>query len=179
MIWRNLPLLLLALVFIALGSVLFVKMPRLPQSVVEVEESEPEEELPPSFVGRMVMPSIDELYVLGNSAGRDLLQFQRFLQGRAAGLHWVASEHFKNEKSQSKRHKKSSVKDVYMGLRLTIDSTGTITPSILFCNTKDQEFSDLVLQHIKTFWRYPRGTAGKFDVWMPILWHADWDPKKG
>lgn len=177
MIWRNLPLLLLALVFITLGSVLFVKAPQhplRPRQAVDAAVPEPEEVIPPSFAGRMEMPSIDNLYVLDNSAGRDLQQFQRFLQGRAAGLHWVASEHFKNEKSQAKHHKKHSVKDVYMGLKLSIDSTGTIAPTILFCNTKDQEFSDLVLKHINTFWKYPRGTTGKFVVWMPILWRADW-----
>lgn len=174
MIKRNFPLLLFALMFVVLGTVLYVMVPQhLPQAV-ESEEPMPEEKKVSSFTGRMVIPTIEELYVLDNSAGRDLLQFQRFLQGRAAGLHWVASEHFKSEKAQARHHKKNDVKDVYMGVKLSIDSTGTVTPKIVYCSSKDQEFSDLVLQHIKAFWRYPRGTTGKFEVWLPILWRADW-----
>ncbi|MCF0222111.1 MAG: hypothetical protein HUK19_07445 [Fibrobacter sp.] len=160
MIRRNFPLLLLAMMFIVLGTVLFVKVPQQVPLMVEVEEQEPPEQMQSSFTGRMVMPSMDDLYVLDNSAGRDLLQFLRFLQGRAAGLHWLASSHFR--------------KDVYMGLKLSIDSTGIVTPTILYCNSKDQKFSDLVLQHIRAFWRYPPGTTGKFEVWMPILWRESW-----
>lgn len=174
MILRNFPLLLLALVFIALGSVIFLKAPERPLLVQALEE-EPEPELETkSFTGRMVMPSLDDIYVLENSAGRDVIQFERFLQGRAAGLHWLAADHFKNEKTAAKHHRGSQVKDIYMGLKLTVDSLGTVAPTILFCNNNDKDFTNLVLQHIGAYWKYPRGVSGKFEVWVPIVWRADW-----
>lgn len=173
MILRNFPLLLLALIIIALGSVIFIKTPERPMLLPAVVEPEPEV-VSNSYLGRMVMPSLDDIYVLDNSAGRDLLQFERFLRGRAAGLHWVATEHFKNEKAFARHHKNASVKDIYMGLKLTVDSLGTMDPSILFCNNNDQEFTALVLQHIRAFWKYPRSVSGKFEVWVPIVWRADW-----
>lgn len=174
MILRNFPLLLLALMFIALGSVIFMKAPERPLTLLVAEEELEPEQTVKSFTGRMVMPSVDDIYVLDNSAGRDLLQFERFLQGRAAGLHWVASDHFRNEKAAAKHHKNVQVKDVYMGLKLTVDSLGTMTPSILFCNSTDQDFTKLVLQHIGAYWKYPRGVSGKFEVWVPVVWRANW-----
>lgn len=172
MIKRNFPLLLLAFVCIALSSVVFMRAPERHLQPIP-EEPEPEV-ISHSFTGRMVMPSIDDIYVLDNSAGRDLLQFERFLQGRAAGLHWLATEHFKNEKSFAKHHKNARVKDVYMGFKISVDSTGTMTPNILYSNTKDQDFTNLVLQHINAYWKYPRSAGGKLDVWLPIVWRADW-----
>lgn len=172
MISRNLPLLLLALIFIGFSSVLFVRAPEriLPPPQ---EESAVLKEAK-HFTGRVVMPSLDDLYVLDNSAGRDLVLFESFLQGRTAGLHWVADQHFRNEKAGTKHRKDAQVHDIYMGLKLTVDSLGFMEPEILFCNTADQDFKKLVLDHVKAYWRYPRGASGKFEVWMPIVWLADW-----
>lgn len=171
MIKRNFPLLLLALVFVALSSVVFVKYP---EHVVEAVEEPLVIENTDYYTGRMIMPTLDDIYVLENSAGRDLIQFENFLQGRATGLHWVAAEHFKNAKAYAKHHRKGDVKDIYVGLKMTVDSLGFMEPEILLCNTEDNDFKKLLLNHIKTFWRYPRGASGKFEVWMPIVWRADW-----
>lgn len=174
MISRNLPLLLLALVFIGLGSALFILAPK---HVLQVPEEEPESvvlEDTKYFTGRMVMPSLDDFYVLDNSAGRNLLQFESFLQGRAAGLHWISEQHFSNEKSYARHHRGAEIRDVYMGLKLSVDSLGAMEPEILFCNTEDSDFKNLVLNHVKAYWRYPRSSGGKFEVWMPITWRANY-----
>ncbi len=173
MIKRNFPLLLLILVFAALFTVPFMdyKEHTLSASI------EPEPEEVKSFTGRMIMPSLDDLYVLDNSAGRDLLQFEKFLQGRAAGLHWLAVEHFKKERAELKQQRKKGapLKDIYIGLKLTLDSLGYFAePEILFSNSDDQDFVSLVQNHIKAYWRYPRSTQGKLEVWVPVIWRGDW-----
>ena len=88
MLKRNAPLLAFALVFVAVLYFVY-SIPQY-EPIVDVEE---EEEVPEeAFTGRVEMPSIDEIYVIENTAGRDLNKLAMFLEGRAAGLHYLSSE---------------------------------------------------------------------------------------
>ena len=165
---RNLPIYFMILVFagmlFALSRVhLYTPLPKVEQEPVPVEGQ-------PGFTGRVVMPSLEDIYVLENSAGRDILQFEKFLQGRAAGLHFASSTYFKtNQKSF-----KSDSPHAIMGLKLTLDSLGVFTPEILFTNVRDDNFKGLVLSQIQTYWRYPRSESGRFVAWVPIAWKINY-----
>ncbi len=161
---RDLPIIFLVLVF---AGLLFILSQIHQYSPVVSVEPVPEPETQQSFTGRVVMPSLDDIYVLDNSAGRDLLQFERFLQGRAAGLHFASSTYFKSHRP---RKGKQSSGSVMMGIRLTLDSLGVFTPEILFSNTDDKDFQNLVLSQIQTYWRYPRSEEGHLVVWVPVVW---------
>jgi len=172
---RDLPILFLIVVF---GGLLFfltqVKTDQPVASIVPVEH--PVEQK--AFTGRVVMPSLNDIYVLENSAGRDLLQFEKFLLGRAAGLHYAAASHFKKNRASrnraSKKRGKEKSPDVLMGLMLTLDSLGHFSPEILFSNTDDENLKGLVLSQVQTYWRYPRSESGRFVVWVPIAWKSSW-----
>lgn len=167
---RDLPILFLILAFG--GLLFFLTQVKTGQPVVSiVPEEQPVAQK--GFTGRVVMPSLDDFYVLENTAGRDLMQFERFLQGRAAGLHYAAAGHFKKNRATKKRGKKNP-EDVLMGLKLTLDSLGHFTPEILFSNTDDENFKGLVLSQVQTYWRYPRSEGGRFVVWVPIAWKSAW-----
>ena len=160
---RNLPFFFL--VFFLTGllfSVFIVLQLRAHKSVPSIVPVAEEQEWH-GFTGRVVMPSLDDLYVLDNSADRDLLQFEKFLKGRAAGLHWVASSHFAHEH-----------RDVVMGIKITLDSLGHFSPDVLFSDTDDENFKSLVASHIRTYWRYPRSEEGSLEVWLPVVWKADY-----
>ena len=162
---RDIPILFMVLAF---AGLLFTLSQIHQYTPVVSVEPVPEPERQPSFTGRVVMPSLDDIYVLENSAGGDLLQFERFLQGRAAGLHFASSAHFKKTRAERKAHKESP--NVVLGVRLTLDSLGLFTPEILFSNTDDENLKGLVLSQIQTYWRYPRSTEGRLVVWVPIVW---------
>lgn len=165
MIKRNFPLILLIIAFLALVNMV-LSIPCNPY--VEVTAIAPEPTPVQSFKGRMVMPNLDDFYVLENSSGRDLVQLDKFLQGRAAGLHYLASEHFRNA-----RKKKGELKDITLGLRLTLDSLGQFQVNeIVFSDTDDEEFLNRLQEHIRYYWRYPRSTGGKLDFWIPIRWRG-------
>ena len=163
----DLPIFFLILVFAGLLFAIYhIKPYQAPVSIVPVVN----EKQWNAFTGRMVMPSVDDFYVLENSADRDLFQFEKFLQGRAAGLHWASAEHFMKLKNAAPSEKK----DVVIGLKLTLDSLGMFTPEILFSNTDDENLKGLVLSQIQTYWRYPRSVGGRFVVWVPIVWKANY-----
>jgi hypothetical protein len=61
-----------------------------------------------------------------------------------------------------------------MGIKLTLDSLGQFAPEILFSDTDDENFKNLVLSHIQAYWRYPRSEDGRLEVWVPIAWKADY-----
>ena len=133
----------------------------------------------PSFVGRVVMPSLDDIYVLENSAGRDLSQLEKFLKSRAAGFHYAAREHYKkNTKKDPKKLFKRNIQsesvndDVFLGIHFVLDSLGYFTPSIMFSDTEDEGLKQRVLDQITRFWKYPRGTQGKLEVWIPVRFLA-------
>jgi len=178
---RNIPLILLAIVIAVMivGLLQIKSSSTAPVNVVAkiVPRTEPVNQK--AYTGRMVMPSIDDIYVLENSAGRDILQIEKFLQGRAAGLHWLAAEHFKAVKKAAKKSKRNKVSeaenDVIMGLKLTLDSLGQFSSEILFCNVDDKNLKDLVREHIQAFWRYPRSNnGGKFEMWAPFVWKLEY-----
>lgn len=163
---RNLPIYFLILVFA--GLMFALSRVQLYTPVVTIEP-EPAPVLPDDgFTGRMVMPSIDDIYVLENTAGRDIVQFEKFLKGRAAGLHFASGAYFKTNRKSVRRES-----NAFMGIKLTLDSMGTFTPEILFTNVQDENFKGLVLSQIQTYWRYPRSEQGKFVAWVPFVWKAN------
>ena len=118
MLKRNAPLLAFALVFVAVLYFVY-SIPQY-EPIVDVEEEVPEE----AFTGRVEMPSIDEIYVIENTAGRDLNKLAMFLEGRAAGLHYLSSEYFKKIRVTRKGNRFiKSDDDVFLGLHLTLDSS--------------------------------------------------------
>ena len=97
MLKRNAPMFAFMLVFVAVLYFVY-SIPRY-EPIVDVEEKEENEEVvEKAFNGRVEMPSIDEIYVIENTAERDLNKLALFLKGRAAGLHYLSSEHFKKMK---------------------------------------------------------------------------------
>ena len=169
---HNFPILFLVLVFAGfLFGIYHIKRYEPVVSIVPAPRVEPQPWQ--AFTGRVMMPSVDDMYVLENSAGRDLLLFESFLQGRAAGLHWAAAEHFKKERCTQGDSRTS---DVALGLKLTLDSLGEFTPEILFSNTDDNDLKNRVLSQIRHFWRYPHSESGLFEVWVPVVWKACYNP---
>lgn len=165
---RNAPIYFMILVFagmlFALSRVhLYTPVPSIEPEPAPVEEQK-------GFTGRVVMPSLEDIYVLENSAGRDILQFEKFLKGRAASLHFASSAYFK---ANLKTLKKDSPHAI-MGIKLTLDSLGMFSPEILFTNVHDDNFKGLVLSQIRTYWRYPRSESGRLVAWVPIAWKIDY-----
>jgi hypothetical protein len=167
---RNLPIYFMILVFagmlFALSKVhLYTPVPAAEPEPAPVEAQD-------GFTGRVIMPSLEDIYVLENSAGRDILQFGKFLKGRAASFHFASSAYFK---ANSKTLKKDSDSpNAFMGIKLTLDSLGTFTPEILFTNIEDENFKGLVLSQIQTYWRYPRSESGRLVAWVPIAWKINY-----
>ncbi len=172
MIRRNAPMIAFLFVFIAMLYFIY-SVPRY-EPIVETVEEVKEEPVKDSFKGRVDMPSIDEIYVLENTAGRDLNKLALFLEGRAAGLHFLSSEYFKKLKSSRKgRLPFKSDDDVFLGLRLTLDSLGRfMNPQILFSDTDDDIFKVKLLKHVEYYWRLPPSKQGKLEMWIPIRFHA-------
>lgn len=166
---RNIPLILFALVFVVIAYGLFASSTRYkPVKTKLVMEDVEELDIHPFYKGRVVMPDVDDLYVLENTAGRDVLKLGKSLQGRAAGLHWLATNHFR-----------SFSEDILVGLKLSIDSTGHIVkPEIVYSNTKDDDFKRKLIYHISNYWVYPRSVHGETEFWFPVRWLANMDERK-
>ena len=173
MLKRNAPMFAFMLVFVAVLYFVY-SIPRY-EPIVEVEEEEKEDVVEESFNGRVEMPSIDEIYVIENTAGRDLNKLALFLEGRAAGLHYLSSEYFKKIKASRKGHKFfKSEDDVFLGLHLTLDSLGRFnSPKIMFSDSDDEVFTVKLLKHVEYFWRLPPSKQGKLEMWIPIRFHAN------
>ena len=172
MLKRNAPVLAIFLVFVAVLYFVY-SIPQY-EPVVDVEEEE-DEIVEDAFTGRVMMPSIDEIYVIENTAGRDLNKFALFLEGRAAGLHYLSSEYFKKIKVHRKGNKYvKSDDDVFLGLHLTLDSLGRFKdPQIMFSNSDNDVFKVKLLKHVEYFWRLPPSKQGKLEIWIPIRFHAN------
>ncbi len=172
MLKRNAPLLAFLLVFVAVLYFVY-SIPQY-EPVVEISEDE-KEAVEDVFVGRVDMPSIDEIYVVENSAGRDLNKLALFLQGRAAGLHYLSSEYFRKIKAYHKGNRfAKSDDDVFLGLHLTLDSLGRfMNPQIMFSDSDDDVFNVKLLKHVEYFWRLPPSEHGKLEIWIPIRFHAN------
>ncbi|SHK74516.1 MULTISPECIES: hypothetical protein [unclassified Fibrobacter] len=171
MLKRNAPLLAFLLVFVAVLYFVY----SIPQYEPIVDAEEEEEVVEDAFVGRVEMPSIDEIYVIENSAGRDLNKLALFLEGRAAGLHYLSSEYFKKIRVARKggRFIKSD-DDVFLGLHLTLDSLGRfMDPQIMFTSSDNDVFKVKLLKHVEYFWRLPPSKQGKLEIWIPIRFHAN------
>lgn len=166
MLKRNIPLILFALVFLVIAYGLLMSPSRYkPEKKIYVLEEVEQLEDHPYYKGRVVMPEVDDLYVLENTAGRDVLKLGKSLQGRAAGLHWLGVNHFR-----------SFTEDVLVGLKLSIDSTGHIlNPEIVYSSTKDDSFKKKLVHHIRTYWVYPRSVGGETEFWFPVRWLANYN----
>ena len=120
---QNFPLIVLFLVFLGLLNFIWQVQPYKAPLSHEPEPTALGQEKSKPFKGRMDMPSLDDIYVLDNSAGRDVEALEKSIQGRAAGLHWLGQEHFK----------KKGADDIRLGLHLVVDSLGIFTcKEILF-----------------------------------------------
>jgi hypothetical protein len=172
MLKRNAPLLAFLLVFVAVMYFVY-SIPQY-EPVVDIEDDE-EEIVEDAFSGRVSMPSIDEIYVIENTAGRDLNKLAMFLEGRAAGLHYLSSEYFKKIKVRRKGNRFiKSDDDVFLGLHLTLDSLGRFKdPQIMFSDSDDDVFKVKLLKHVEYFWRLPPSKQGKLEIWIPIRFHAN------
>ena len=161
MIKRNFPLIVFSLVFIGLLDFIWQVQPYKALPVNEPEVMV--ERNSKAFTGRMEMPGIDDIYVLENSAERDIEALELYIQGRAAGLHWIGQEHFK----------KRNAEDIHLGLLLSIDATGNFTcKQILFSNADDEAFEEKLKSHIETFWRYRKSERGITEFLIPLRWKA-------
>lgn len=173
MLKRNAPMFAFMLVFVAVLYFVY-SIPRY-EPIVDVEENEAEEEVvEKAFNGRVEMPSIDEIYVIENTAGRDLNKIALFLEGRAAGLHYLSSEYFKKFKARHKSNRAAKSDDgVFLGLHLTLDSLGRFNePKIMFSDSDDEVFTVKLLKHVEYFWRLPPSKQGKLEMWIPVRFHA-------
>lgn len=170
MLKRNAPLLAFALVFVAVLYFVY----SIPQYEPIVDVKEEEEVVEEAFTGRVEMPSIDEIYVIENTAGRDLNKLALFLEGRAAGLHYLSSEYFNKIRVTRKGRKFfKSDDDVFLGLHLTLDSLGRFKdPQIMFTSSDNDVFKVKLLKHIEYFWRLPPSKQGKLEIWIPIRFHG-------
>jgi len=156
MLKRNAPVLAFFLVFVAVLYFVY-SIPQY-EPVIEVEEEE--EVVEDAFTGRVMMPSIDEIYVIENTAGRDLNK--------------LSSEYFKKIRVRRKggRYVKSD-DDVFLGLHLTLDSLGRFKdPQIMFSDSDNEVFKVKLLKHVEYFWRLPPSKQGKLEMWIPIRFHA-------
>ena len=171
MLRRNFPIFAFFLVFIA--ALYFIYSVPHYEPVVDIPEEEEEELFDDSFAGRVKMPSIDEIYVLENTAGRDLNRIARFLEGRAAGLHYLSSGLIKKSKTHMAGDFFKSDDDVIIGLRLSLDSLGRFkNPQIMFSNTDDKAFLGKLVQHVEYYWRLPPSAQGSLEMWIPIHFRA-------
>ena len=128
----------------------------------EIVSPAPEE--PRMFHGRVVLPPVEDILVLENSAERDMEKLATYFEGRSAGLHWLARPYFKSHKNSE---------DVVVGLHLSLDSLGRFEcVEIEFTNAGDENFKQTVKDHIEHFWRYRRSTAGKTELWLPVIFRA-------
>lgn len=136
--------------------------------VVEVEvEDVHKVEIP--FKGRIILPQAMDFEVLENSACRDMEQMARFMQGRAAGLHWLANDHFR--KAWRNYRKNRPVADVHVRLVLNVDSLGVFqVDSVAAFDSDDKGLLDSLQGHIKKYWRYRRSTSGKTQFVVPFTW---------
>lgn len=116
------------------------------------------------FEGRMVMPEASDFQVLDNSAGRDMELIAKFFKGRAAGLHWLSTEHFK---SSTRKH---PLPDVKMNVTLSVDSMGVFQVLSIKSSAKDAAMEEALQEHIKKYWRYRRSTSGKTEFVAPFTW---------
>ena len=163
MIKRNFPLIVLFLVFLGLLDFIWQVTPYKAPLSQEDESAVAGPEKSRAFTGRMDMPNLDDICVLDNSAGRDVEALEKYIQGRAAGLHWLGQEHFK----------KKGADDIRLGLHLVVDSLGIFTcKEILFSDADDETFERKLKDHIEYFWRYKKSENGVTDFWIPLRWKA-------
>lgn len=154
------------LVFAAIAMVAFVLVCGGLEPPAEPEEpvAETVADEPKAFTGRVDIPGVDDIYVLDNSAGRDIAAVGTYLSGRAAGLHWLSRRYFREHRNSP---------DVLVGVRLSIDSLGVVVCNeIRSSDLEDESFVDELKDHIEHFWRYRRSVSGKTEILIPIRWRA-------
>lgn len=158
MIKRNFLVILFSIPFIFM----IYEVLRIPTSVaVKALPTETTENLPPDasrpFKGRVEMPGIENIYVMENTAGRDIGSIGKFLQGRAAGLHWLASK---------------NLGEISLDLRLTVNAQGDFTlDEVMFSNLKEENFHQQLKEHIEYYWKLPKmKSEGVTQFWIPLRW---------
>lgn len=165
MIRRNAVVFVFLFVFLGLLAILFF----VPESKTPLLVEDSVIELPPAviFHGRLSPLSISDIYVVENSAERDVESLLKYLQGRSSSLHYLF------EKTYSKR--KRLKEDLLIGLWIQIDSDGFFrNVKVRFSNAEKSALEKPLIQFVEKDWRYKKVEEGSTTLLIPFLWRAEY-----
>jgi len=163
MLRRNGSVFLFLFMFLILLAVLFWKAPSKISPLVET----PQEPVSSGvlFHGRLKPLSISDLYVIDNSAERDIESLLTYLQGRLSSLHYL----FEAKVPRRKRNKE----DLLIGLLVEINQEGTFkNAKIQFNSAKNNEMNKPLVQFVEKYWKYKRAENGSTTILIPLQWSA-------
>lgn len=165
MIRRNAAVLVFLLVFLGLLTALFF----VPESKITLLVEEPVVDIPSVtlFHGRLSPLSISDIYVVENSAERDVDNLLKYFQGRSSSLHYLY------EKVYPKR--KRLKEDLLIGLWVRVDADGFFRDvKVRFSNEENNALAKPLIRFIEKDWRYKKVVEGTTTVLIPFLWRAEY-----
>lgn len=163
MLRRNGSVFLFLFMFLGLLAVLFWKAPSKISPLLETPQEPVSSEV--LFHGRLKPLSISDLYVIENSAERDIESLLTYLQGRLSSLHYL----FEAKVPRRKRNKE----DLLIGLLVEINQEGTFkNAKIQFNSAKNSEMNKPLVQFVEKYWKYKRAENGSTTILIPLQWSA-------
>ena len=163
MLRRNGSVFLFLFMFLGLVAVLFWKAPSKISPLLETPQKPVSSEV--LFHGRLKPLSISDLYVIDNSAERDIESLLTYLQGRLSSLHYL----FEAKVPRRKRNKE----DLLIGLLVEINQEGTFkNAKIQFNSAKNSEMNKPLVQFVEKYWKYKRAENGSTTILIPFQWSA-------
>lgn len=163
MLRRNGSVFLFLFMFLGLLAVLFWKAPSKISPLLETPQEPVSSEV--LFHGRLKPLSISDLYVIDNSAERDIESLLTYLQGRLSSLHYL----FEAKVPRRKRNKE----DLLIGLLVEINQEGTFkNAKIQFNSAKNSEMNKPLVQFVEKYWKYKRAENGSTTILIPLQWSA-------
>ena len=163
MLRRNGSVFLFLFMFLGLVAVLFWKAPSKISPLLETPQKPVSSEV--LFHGRLKPLSISDLYVIDNSAERDIESLLTYLQGRLSSLHYL----FEAKVPRRKRNKE----DLLIGLLVEINQEGTFkNAKIQFNSAKNSEMYKPLVQFVEKYWKYKRAENGSTTILIPFQWSA-------
>jgi len=163
MLRRNGSVFLFLFMFLGLLAVLFWKAPSKISPLLETPQEPVSSEV--LFHGRLKPLSISDLYVIDNSAERDIESLLTYLQGRLSSLHYL----FEAKVPRRKRNKE----DLLIGLLVEINQEGTFkNAKIQFNSAKNNEMNKPLVQFVEKYWKYKRAENGSTIILIPLQWRA-------
>lgn len=163
MLRRNGSVFLFLFMFLGLLAVLFWKAPSKISPLLETPQKPVSSEV--LFHGRLKPLSISDLYVIDNSAERDIESLLTYLQGRLSSLHYL----FEAKVPRRKRNKE----DLLIGLLVEINQEGTFkNAKIQFNSAKNNEMNKPLVQFVEKYWKYKRAENGSTTILIPLQWSA-------